>query len=93
MELFLTRADRKILMETLEHAVAETSSEAHHTSTRDYRKMLNHELECLRGILQQLRDEEIFETESLDSELELEIDEPGGRESDAYLLSVMMGPH
>ncbi len=93
MELFLTRADRKILMETLEHAVAETSSEARRTSTHDYRQMLSHEMECLRGILQQLRDEDVFETESLDLGMELEIDEPGNRNSDAYLLSVMMGPH
>ncbi len=93
MELFLTREDRRILMETLEHAVAETSSEVRRTSARDYRSRLAHEMDSLRGIIEQLRDEEIFETESLDRAPELEFDEPENRDSDAYLLSVMMSPH
>ncbi len=93
MELFLTREDRRVLMETLEHAVAETSSEVRRTSTRDYRSRLTHEMDSLRRVLDQLRDEEIFETESLDAEPELEFDEPENRDSDAYLLSVMMSPH
>jgi hypothetical protein len=97
MELVLTRSDREILVATIEHAVSEISTEARRSSTRDYRKRLEWERGRLKGILQQLEDEETFETEALEKEPELELDfgerEPTRSDRDAYLISAMMGPH
>ncbi len=96
MELFLTRGDREILMETIEHAVSEIATEARRCSTRDYRKRLEWQRQRLKEVLHQLEDEETFETEALEREPELEFDfgeeKTAHSDRDAYMISALMGP-